>query len=76
MHRNKISEVPVTMHIETSRVLTACVPVRKENRSLELLLQLVEGLRYEQLYKIIIVLYLFGDHVANLVNILSLQLTT
>ena len=49
MHRNKISEVPVTMHIETSRVLTACVTVRKENRSLELLLQLVEGLRYEQL---------------------------
>jgi hypothetical protein len=76
MRRNKISEVPVTMHMETSRLLTACVTVRKKNRSVELLLQLVEGLSYEQLYKIIIILYLFGDHVANSVNILSLLLTT
>jgi hypothetical protein len=76
MRRNKISEVPVTMHMETSRLLTACVTVRKKNRSVELLLQLVEGLSYEQLYKIIIILYLFSDHVANSVNILSLLLTT
>lgn len=62
----------MTLHMETSRLLIACVTVSKRTISLDLLLQLVDGLSYEQLNKIIIVLYLFCDNVAHSVNMFSL----
>jgi hypothetical protein len=64
------------LHMGTSRLLIACVTVSKRNIRLgDLLLQLVDALSYEQIIKIIIVLYLLCYSVAHSVNKFSLLIT-